>query len=206
LTLTSAGENVWIRSNEFQAPETGRLSISVWLRADDPAGQPPLRISVEGTSQEGAYYRFGSVGSLAADKEVNQIGPQWKRFAVHFDDLPTRDLARLRIGFDLMGAGEIGIERVEVYDRWFDENDVKAVTQLLAGVGPLLANTESLERCRNVLGGYWPTFLDNSFEQLDSSSTAEKTAGQPDPSFSDESSAAKQKSRRLNAPKWFQFR
>ena len=206
LTLKSAGENVWIRSNEFQAPETGRLSISVWLRADDPAGQPPLRISVEGTSQEGAYYRFGSVGSLAADKEVNQIGPQWKRFAVHFDDLPTRDLARLRIGFDLMGAGEIGIERVEVYDRWFDENDVKAVTQLLAGVGPLLANTESLERCRNVLGGYWPTFLDNSFEQLDSSSTAEKTAGQPDPSFSDESSAAKQKSRRLNAPKWFQFR
>ena len=207
LFFKSSGENAWIRSNEFDSPETGRLSISVWLRSDQTENQPPLRISVESTSRDAAYYRFGSVGKLAADSKVNQIGKQWKRFAVHFDDLPTTDQSRLRIGFDLMGAGEIWVDRVEVYDRWLDENDVMAVTQLLASVGPLLAKTESLARCRNVLGGYWPTFLDRSFAEQDPSNTVQELGDTPKVAEEEESpNGIKQKLRRLNPPKWFQFR
>ncbi|MCH2181997.1 MAG: hypothetical protein MK108_08335 [Mariniblastus sp.] len=207
LLLKSQGENVWIRSNEFDSPETGRLSISVWLRSDQTEEQPPLRLSVESTSRDAAYYRFGSVGKLAPDNQVNQIGTEWKRFAVHFDDLPTHEQSRLRIGFDLMGEGEVWIDRVEVYDRWFDENDVMAVTQLLASVGPLLSKPESLARCRNVLGGYWPRFLDFSFAGQEPDSRA--------PEFDDTAKVAedeesangiKQRLRRLNPPKWFQFR
>ena len=207
LLLKSEGENVWIRSNEFVSPETGRLSISVWLRSDEAEEQPPLRLSVESTSRDAAYYRFGSVGKLAPDSEVNQIGPDWKRFAVHFDDLPTHEQSRLRIGFDLMGEGAVWIDRVEVYDRWFDENDVMAVTQLLASVGPLLAKPESLARCRNVLGGYWPKFLDFSFAGQEAPNPPREFEDTAKVAGDDESAQGiKQRLRRLNPPKWFQFR
>ena len=37
LELKNPGnETVWVRSNKFAAPETGRLSLSVWLRTAGP--------------------------------------------------------------------------------------------------------------------------------------------------------------------------
>jgi len=154
---------VWIRSNSFEPPATGRLSVSVWLRTDDPDRQPPLRLAVEGKLGEANYYRFGSVGSLSPNAQSNQISEQWQRFAVHFDDLPVDRLTNLRIGFDLMGQGQVHLDRVEVYDRWFDENDSKAITQRLASCGPLLANPVTFESCRRQLGDYWLRFLDENF-------------------------------------------
>ncbi len=156
---------VWIRSNVFEVPQTGRLSISVWLRTDDPQQQPPLRLAVEGKVGESNYYRFGSVGSLSPNPQSNQLGEQWQRFAVHFDDLPVDRLSNLRIGFDLMGPGNVYVDKVEVFDRWFDENDAKAITQRLASCGPLLSNPATFESCRRLLGGYWLRFLDENFGQ-----------------------------------------
>ncbi|MDG1872761.1 MAG: family 10 glycosylhydrolase [Mariniblastus sp.] len=155
---------VWIRSNVFDGPESGRLSISVWLRTDDPQKQPPLRLAIEGMSGGESYYRFGSVGSLSPNPETNQIQSKWKRFAVHFDDLPVDGLSNVRIGFDLMGPGTVNIDHVEVFDCWFDENDAKAITQILASTGPLLSNQETFESCRQLLRGYWTQFLDRYVE------------------------------------------
>jgi len=151
---------VWIRSNTFMGPMTGRLSISVWLRTKDADAQPPLRLAVEGRSKGADYYRFGSVGSLAPDPSMNQIDSQWKRFAVHFDDLPIDGLTNVRVGFDLMGPGEVLIDNVQIYDRWFDENDAKAITQILASTGPLLSKPETIDSCRRLLENYWIQFLD----------------------------------------------
>lgn len=162
LSMTSDGQSpVWIRSNTFAAPETGRLSISVWLKTNDDRNQPALRLAVEGQSNGASYYRFGSVGSLSNDENANQLETSWKRFAVHFDDLPVDGLNGLRIGFDLMGPGQVSIDNVQVFDRWFDENDAKAITQMLASTGPLLARPESLDSCRRLLEGYWAQFLDH---------------------------------------------
>lgn len=159
--VMSNSENrpVWIRSNTFPAPETGRLSISVWLKTSDPSAQPPLRLAVESQTDGTNYYRFGSVGGLSADDNSNQLEARWKRFAVHFDDLPIGDQKDLRIGFDLMGPGVVSIDRVEVYDRWLDENDAKVITQMLASTGPLLSSPSSFDSCRQLLEGYWPRFL-----------------------------------------------
>jgi len=151
---------VWVRSNKFEVTETGRVSISVWLKTDKPDRQPPLRLALEGRAEGLNYYRFGSVGSLSPDSEANQIEARWKRFAVHFDDLPSEGLTDVRIGFDLMGPGQVSIDNVEVFDRWFDENDVKAMTQMLASTTPLLSDPIGYERCRQLLTSYWPKFLD----------------------------------------------
>ena len=160
LKLVSGGNPAWIRSNRFSIPKTGRLSVIAYLRVEDPATQPALRIAVEGEAQTSTYYRFGAVGSLAPETAAKQIGKQWRRFVVHFDDLPTGEIRDLRIGFDLMGKGVVWIDNVSVNDRWFDENDSMAITQLLAGAAPLLDQPSSFESSRRILESYWPRFLD----------------------------------------------
>ena len=191
-------ESAWIRSNSFAAPRTGRLSVSVWLRTESVESQPPLRISVESTSTDSSYYRFGSVGSLAEDKDSNQITSKWKRFGVHFDDLPIEDVGNLRIGFDMMGPGKIWIDQCEVYDRWFDENDTQAMTQLLAGAGLILEQQGDLEACRQILAGYWPTFLREHFsEEAVARSKARNVARQSNQP-NERTSSIKQRLRRLN--------
>ena len=168
---------VWIRSNTFEGPNTGRLSISVWLRTDQTDSLPPLRLAVEGSSNGKDYYRFGSVGSLSPDPSLNQIDTQWKRFAVHFDDLPIDGLSNARVGFDLMGPGEVMIDNVQIYDRWFDENDAKAITQMLASSGPLLSKPETIDSCRRLLESYWIQFLDRYVDSgVDSGVDAAPTA------------------------------
>jgi len=63
LVMTNPGESpVWIRSNTFEGPASGRLSIAVWLRIKENGVQPPLRLAVDGKSNGKNYYRFGSVG------------------------------------------------------------------------------------------------------------------------------------------------
>ncbi len=174
---------VWIRSNVFEPPKTGRLSVSVWLKTDDPTEQPPLRLAIEGKVGESSYYRFGSVGSLSPNPQSNQINDQWQRFAVHFDDLPVERLTSLRIGFDLMGKGNVQLDQVEVFDRWFDKNDTKVITQRLASCGPLLANQATFESCRLLLNGYWLQFLDEHFgesvEQVNPELTTPATESGP---------------------------
>jgi hypothetical protein len=100
------------------------------------------------------------VGSLSSDSKANQVESWWKRFAVHFDDLPVEGISNVRIGFDLMGPGQVNIDNVQVFDRWFDENDAKAITQMLASTGPLLSKPATFDSCRRLLASYWPSFLD----------------------------------------------
>lgn len=161
LHLQSQNETVWIRSNELPVPETGRLSISVWLRLDPNQPQPPLRIAIEADSETPEYYRFARVGNLTEEEPGSEtISTEWKQFIVHFDDLPIHTAERCRIGFDLMGAGSIWIDRVEIFDRWFDQNDTKALTQLLAAAGPLLRDQAGWNEGRLLLDSYWLRFLD----------------------------------------------
>lgn len=158
LVMKSTGNSNWIRSVPFTVPETGRLSISVWMRSD-VAAQPPLRISVEGEAS--GYYRFGSIGSLAPNDPANQVGTDWRQYVVHFDDLPVEEGALLRVGFDLMGAGEVAIDQIQLYDRLFDANDIQALTQRLAAARPLVGSDTDYDLCRRMLNGYWLRFLND---------------------------------------------
>jgi hypothetical protein len=161
---------VWIRSHPIRVPSTGRLTVSVWLRTSQPQWQPALRIAIDGTYADTQYYRYGSVGALPANSKASQLSENWQRFVVHFDDLPVEGMGDLRVGLDLMGAGEVQVDRVELYDRWFDDRDAKAISQRLASCGPLLSNPLTFESGRQLLSSYWLRFLDEHF------SSAELTA------------------------------
>lgn len=159
LLMQTTGKPVWIRSNTLRRPETGRLSVSVWLRTSRPDGQLKPRIAVEGISDGESIYRFGTIGAAVSGDGGSELDSQWRRFVVHFDNLPD-DLSNLRIGFDLMGEGQISIDQVEIFDRWFDESDAVAMTQLLASAGSQLRNEASIDSGRRVLESYWVQFLD----------------------------------------------
>jgi hypothetical protein len=62
-----------------------------------------------------------------------------------------------------MDTGSVWVDRFELYDRWFDENDLKAITQFMASAGPLLANPATVDEARILLQGYWPQFIDQMF-------------------------------------------
>ena len=159
LTMVSRGNPTWIRSNEFAPPVTGRLSVSVMIRMDDPATQPPLRISIQGDDGRHVYYRYGRVGG-----DSHQITTEWQKFAVHFDDLPlSSNKGNLKIGFDLMGTGQVDLDQVRVYDRWLDGQDSRTLIQLLGLAGFQLTNKQNMDRCRRILDGYWPRFLEEFF-------------------------------------------
>ena len=184
---SSADEVTWIRSQPIPPTETERLSISVWLRVSGDTRKgvnkiPQVRIAIDGQTPADDYYRFGVVGSKPAGREpvgsLSTLGIGWKRFAVHFDDLPC-SLTDLRIGFDVVGEGVVDIGQVELFDRWFDNGDAKRITQLLASADEMLRHPAHFDRCRRLLGEPWAVFLDEHFLLK----PVPKSAQQPVPMF-----------------------
>ena len=115
--ISSDGPVACLVSRWFDVPATGRLSMLVWLRVSDPARQPRLRLAVEGKLDGRDYYRFAPVGqSAAAGQTPFAIGTQWRQYFFQVDDLPLTGLAQLHVRFDLMGAGEVWVDDVQLYD------------------------------------------------------------------------------------------
>ncbi|MEM9410744.1 MAG: hypothetical protein AAGA30_06495, partial [Planctomycetota bacterium] len=155
------------------------------------------------------YYRFAEVGGLIVDGRHSQLASEWKRFAVHFDDLPQIESGvGLRVGFDLMGQGEFYVDQVEIFDRWMDENDLKTLTQMVASIGPLIQQPVKMEQCRKILEGYWPMFLK---EYVGNSTVVTNPSGNKDPTAAESRattirSSMRRRWRRLVSPGIFQFR
>ena len=161
----------WIRSHPLRPTATGRLSISVLLRvpalkksnASGVSAMPVIRVAVDGRSAKSDYYRYGVVGKGLQQSPAKALASHgWRRFAVHFDDLPDQ-LSDLRIGFDVVGDGVVHIAKVRLYDRWFDEKDARAITQLLASADIMSLQPTRLDRCRRLLEEYWAVFLNEYF-------------------------------------------
>lgn len=176
LRVSGVGDGIsWIRSHPLKPTSTGRLSISVLLRIPADAKRPTdakrqveekppvIRVAVDGRAANSDYYRFGVVGQELKRLPASQlVDSDWKRFAVHFDDLPDQ-LSDLRIGFDVIGAGVVDIAKVRLYDRWFDEKDARAITQLLASADAMSLQPARFDRCRRLLEEYWAVFLNEYF-------------------------------------------
>lgn len=155
LRMRSDGGVAWLRSEPFAPPTTGRLSVWVWLRIADPNQQPPLRLAVEGRTSGDVYYKFAQVGSGA---EAPPLASKWAPYLFQVDDLPPVGLVDLRVGFDLMGAGEVWIDDVQVFDAWFHDNERDELLKSIA-LADVDVGEGRYSDCLNFLEGYWPRFL-----------------------------------------------
>lgn len=155
ILLGSRGGGVTLRSAPFAATQTGRLALSVWLRVEDPARQPTLRLAIEGVLDGEEYYRFAPVG---AGEQVDRVRSEWSQYVLQIDDLPVAGLSQLRARFDLLGAGEVWLDQVELFDLAFSQAERIALDKNLA-LAESLWQQSRFGRCWRELEGYWPKYL-----------------------------------------------
>lgn len=151
----------WVRSQPFAAPATGRIAVSAWVRIPDASHQPSFRIAVEGKLFDQVYYRPRTIGRKEPGQQarnITAIGEKWSRYVLILDDLPKDGLSELRIGFDLMSAGEVWIDQVEVFDIWFQQQEFHGLIKDVALVYSLQEHGNLLE-CEEYLQSYWPRYL-----------------------------------------------
>jgi hypothetical protein len=154
---------VWIRSEPFPAPTSGRLSLFAWIRTADATRQPMLRLAVEGKLDGRVKYWKANVGASENGQPINPLSTEWGSFRFPVTDLPQAGLTDLRIGFDLMGEGEIWIDQVQVFDLWFEENERDELLKSIATANVQTTGGQLFES-QQFLGSYWPSFLRRHIE------------------------------------------
>ncbi|REJ70440.1 MAG: hypothetical protein DWQ31_00935 [Planctomycetota bacterium] len=153
--LTSTGNLALLVSDKFRSPPTGRLVFSAWLRVAPGEAVPDLRLAIGGRTENGEdYYRFGRINGL------NQFeGGQWQQIQFGVDDLPWDGLSDCQIRFDLMGAGQVWIDDVEIFPLQFTNAERIHLSRLLADAETLL-KAQRYTDCIRLLDGFWPHYLE----------------------------------------------
>jgi hypothetical protein len=151
LRLKSDGEVAWIRSEPFSPPRTGRLAVGAKIRIDRAAPQPELRIAVDDGQN---YYPHVTIGATG-----KPLSAEWTEYQLFIDSVPSAAADELRVGFDLMGKGEVWIDDVQVYGMWLDRSEglelSKSISQAI-----FLRNKLAIGDCRAFLDSYWPQLLE----------------------------------------------
>ncbi|MCA9269227.1 MAG: family 10 glycosylhydrolase, partial [Planctomycetales bacterium] len=154
LKVVSHGPDAWVRSEALPAPKTGRIAVWARLRVSDAQKQPTLRLAIEARRGREPYYRYAHVG---AGSEA-PLAETWAPFILQIDDLPTDGLDEFRIGFDLIGEGEVWIDDVEAFDLSFTQEEQFQLSRMIAAADFHLRE-KNVAAAANVLQGYWPQFL-----------------------------------------------
>ena len=150
---------VWVRSESFPPPKTGRIQVVAWMRVADPAVQPQLRLAIEGRRDGQVYYRYGEIGLNQQNQPAkSHITGEWTRCALRVTDLPLTGLTELQVGFDLMGEGEVWIDNVQIADLWLDEPEHGEILKQVA-IAQMQCGAHQLASCQRFLDGYWPRFI-----------------------------------------------
>ena len=148
---------LWIRSAPIDRPLLGRLTLGVRARIPAGAKQPPLRLAIEAQVNGQPYYRYAWVGANVSDERF-RLDANWKLFHVPFGKLPLDGLEDLRVGFDLMGPGEVWIDDVQILDTWFNRTELGQLEKDLALARFQLEQGRILD-CQEFLDSYWPRFF-----------------------------------------------
>ncbi len=173
MKVTSDDTFGWVRSKKFKIPKTGRFAIQALIRTRDASRQPPFRIGID-LLAEGTPHLYIPV-PLGVDVEFNPenhtrrptgehaepLPQQWqlqKPFVYQVDDRSLEGATEVSIGFDLMGAGEVWIDEVRVFDTYFSTNEQNELQKNVAIVKSRLERGK-LSECQRYLHGYWPRFL-----------------------------------------------
>jgi hypothetical protein len=152
---------LWIRSDSFPPPRSGRIAVSAWLRVSHGDQQPSLRISIEGKLDGKIYYRPRTVGRMEkgqAQMRTRPIGEDWTEFLLLVDNLPASGLSELRVGFDLMSQGQVWIDNIQIYDTWFQQSEQRELLRSIALAYSHRTHGQVAD-CEEFLQGYWARYL-----------------------------------------------
>lgn len=143
-----------LRSDRFDPPQSGRLALSLWLRRDAVTNGPALRVALEGTWREREYLRFAEIGAATGTPLKNT----WAQYILQVDDLPLEGLGNLCVRLDLLGAGEVFLDDVQLFDLNFTEQERRQFDKQLA-LADFQLQQGQLGLCYQDLQGFWPRYL-----------------------------------------------
>ena len=161
ITSQAVGGNapvVWTRSEHLATPPTGRLSLRAWMRIENPEMQPKLRLAVEGRRDGKPYYRFVNVGQSEDGGVVKPLTREWAAYRFPLNDLPLTGLTDLRVGIDLMGAGDVWIDNVQLFEFWLEDQERDELLKNIASA-ELQLDGQQFWECHRFLESPWPTFV-----------------------------------------------
>jgi hypothetical protein len=155
LLLAGDGQPVSITSVPFDPPKSGRLTLEVYLRATDPARPPSLRMGIEGDLQGGALFNsHGLIERLATGSAPGG----WELYRFVVDALPATGLTGVRVRLELLTAGEVWIDDVQVFDLQFDPQERNELAKIVS-LANLQLDKKKYADCARLLEGYWPQYL-----------------------------------------------
>lgn len=149
---------VWIRSENLDPPATGRLCLVAWLKVADPKQQPNLRLAMEWKQDGRSYYLRQNVGAAEEGTRPLPLGTDWAQFRFPLGALRPEGISELRVGFDLMGEGDVWIDDVQVDDLWFADVEQRELLKSIANADFQLT-TGQVADCLRFVDGYWPRYL-----------------------------------------------
>ena len=152
------GPIVWVRSDKFPPPPSGRIAVLAWMRTRDAAQQPRVRMVIEGGSDGGRFVRHREFGATNTSQRAIPLREAWSPHLFAVSDLPRTGLNDLRIGFDLRGTGEVWIDQIEVYDIWLNNHEFETISQRIEIARQNLKRGQ-LNDCKDLLNSYWAQSL-----------------------------------------------
>lgn len=154
LMLEGTGAPVGIKSTLLTPQPAGRAVIEVWLRALPGDGKlPAVRIAMQGISAAGP---FASQGVIAAVGATAQKPGDWVPYSFAVENLPQDGLSDVAVKFDLLGAGQVWIDDVQV--RGFSGPELVELSKINS-MAHLHLEKGRYADCARLLDGYWPQFL-----------------------------------------------
>jgi hypothetical protein len=151
----SAGEaGADLTSQPVASPQTGRLSVSVWLRVADENRQPPLRLGVQSYGASQPYARYAVLGLSAREP----IRKGWTRYVFQVHDLPGESIQQVVVRFELSGPGEVWIDDVQLFDLDFADGERLELVKIMEVAKHDREKGQWCD-CLRVLDGYWPRYL-----------------------------------------------
>ncbi len=100
---------------------------------------------------------------------------------IEIDDLPLEGLTSLRARFDLMGAGEVWVDDVQVFGLAFSKPELVELSKLITLADVKLQNGQ-LGDCLRLLEGYWPRFLEENVALPAGAVPLDTATAKPNPS------------------------
>jgi len=162
IRIHGKGETIRFLSDPFAIRPTGKLTVTVALRVTNEEEQPVLRLYVSGMGPDGDFYRYAYLGKTSeGTPAATPLRNRWQRIALRVNDIPLDGLDSLRVGFDLLGEGEVLIDEVEVHDLLFERNELIELAKLISLAGVHLEKGQ-LRDCLTILDTYWFRFLEEN--------------------------------------------
>lgn len=147
LRVRCTDQSTSVMSHSFKAPKTGRLAVSMWLKAARPGTKLHLYVGIHNGRN---FSRAFSV--------VDEVGDDWRQVPVPVLDLPEDGLGDLQLRIQLNGPGEIWIDDIQLGDLAFGPQEQRALLKTVYPARPTLDNRQVVQ-CVRILESYWPRFL-----------------------------------------------